>query len=314
MHAPGTALKTYWRDDAISISSIADGYMDLAADIGVRITSAYTLISGYGHVLQIGDASATLDFVASGLAAATATYGGTLKFYSGASGNPVFELYSGSARMYSATPFEFRDATVYVASLNDGYMDIAADIGVRVTSPEFVLQTPVFRDDNFGSSRVTLGATAPTWTTFLDNLGADTLIDCLAFAVGDEVTWTSELQHDYAEGEDIYLHNHYQCDAAPSGTDQGAWMFYYSIVRDGTTMSPMTSIPTGDVAIDTQYEQVIAATAAIDGTSLLIGDQISIRMVRVAAAGDAYAGTLKLKTAGVHYPVNSMGSKTLYAK
>jgi len=213
-----------------------------------------------------------------------------------------------------ADAVQFRDAAISVSSIADGYMDIAADTGVRVTSPEFMLQTPVFRDDNFGSSRVTLGATAPTWTTFLDNLGADTLIDCLAFAVGDEVTWTSELQHDYAEGEDIYLHNHYQCDAAPSGTDQGAWMFYCSIVRDGTTMSPMTAIGTGDDAIDTQYEQVIATTAAIDGSSLLIGDQISIRMVRVAAAGDAYAGTLKLKTAGVHYPVNSMGSKTLLAK
>ena len=173
----------------------------------------------------------------------------------------------------------------------------------------------VWKDVNLGSAQVQKPASsAPSVDTFTDNAGGDTDIATLAFGVGDKVGGTFELQHDYAEGTNLVFHVHYQCDAAPTGTDYVAWEIDYTIVRDGATMPAVTNIDSGDDAVDTQYEQIRADWAAIDGTSLLIGDQISFKLARVAAVGDAYAGTAKLKTVGIHYEIDTVGSRAVTTK
>jgi len=220
--------------------------------------------------------------------------------------NEALKLGTGvdSSIYYNGTDLIF-DASLVAPS------DLVVTCGAAKT---LELKTPVYRDDNVGASRVKPGGTAPSAGTYLDSAGNNTLVDCWNFAVNDYVTWVTELDHDYAEGTDILLHVHFQGDAAPTGTDYVAWTFYYSVTRDGAVMAPMTSIGTGDVVVDTQYQQEIGSTAAISGTDFKIGDQVSIRMVRVAAAGNAYAGVAKMKTAGIHYQVNTMGSRSLYAK
>ncbi len=47
MLSPAAALKTFWRDSAIWINSGADGYLDLAADVGIRFTPTGTAFSIY---------------------------------------------------------------------------------------------------------------------------------------------------------------------------------------------------------------------------------------------------------------------------
>ncbi|GAF83396.1 unnamed protein product, partial [marine sediment metagenome] len=52
MHAPGSALKTYWRDAAISVSSQTDGHLDLEADVSIDL-NAYTEITGLDAVTNM---------------------------------------------------------------------------------------------------------------------------------------------------------------------------------------------------------------------------------------------------------------------
>jgi hypothetical protein len=211
----------------------------------------------------------------------------------------------------SADRFEITTAGLtYIGNIAGGnYSEFEAD-----GTLQFIGDATVWKDINIGSGFVQLpAASAPSITTFLDNVGADTDIATLEFAVGEKVGSTVELQHDYKEGSDFTFHIHFQCDAAPTGTDYVKWQIDYTIVRDGTTMSPVTSI-TIEVAVDTQYEQVRANWAATTGTGFQIGDQISFKLSRIAAVGDAYTGTAKLKTVGIHYEVDTVGSRTAGAK
>jgi len=203
-----------------------------------------------------------------------------------------------------------RAATGHFGDAATNYAAFAADGTLK-----FHGEATVWKDINLGSAQTQQPASsAPSVTTFLDNAGADTDIATLGFAAGDKVGGTFELQHDYKEGSGIYFHIHFQCDSAPSGTDNVAWEIDYTIVRDDATMAATANISTGDVAIATQYKQYSADWSVVAGTNLLMGDQISFKLTRVAAAGDAYAGECKLKTVGLHYEIDTVGSRTITTK
>jgi hypothetical protein len=76
----------------------------------------------------------------------------------------------------------------------------------------------------------------------------------------------------------------------------------------------VATIDTPDTPFDTQYENVRSDFAAITGTNLKIGDQMMFNLYRVAADGDAYAGDALIETAGIHYQVDTLGSRTIGAK
>ena len=209
-----------------------------------------------------------------------------------------------------STTGEMKAATGHFGDAATNYAAFAADGTLK-----FHGDATVWKDINLGSAQTQQPASsAPSVTTFLDNAGADTDIATLGFAAGDKVGGTFELQHDYKEGSGIYFHIHFQCDGAPSGTDNVAWEIDYTIVRDDATMAATANISTGDVAIATQYKQYSADWSVVAGTNLLIGDQISFKLTRVAAAGDAYAGECKLKTVGLHYEIDTVGSRTITTK
>jgi hypothetical protein len=370
MHSLSNAYKTYWRDTAIYIASLADGYLDIVADTEIRLgkhTTLQGLSATQSHAIQFADTGGTEMWIQfdGGLAfgevgvgthmtideggdvgigitapeanlhiyrndAQTTTLGliieqdGTgdaaLKFRLSGTENWVVGIDNDDGDSFkiaddqglgSADRFEITTAGLtYIGNIAGGnYSEFEAD-----GTLQFIGDATVWKDINIGSGFVQLpAASAPSITTFLDNVGADTDIATLQFAVGEKVGSTIELQHDYKEGSDFTFHIHFQCDAAPTGTDYVKWQIDYTIVRDGTTMSPVTSI-TIEVAVDTQYEQVRADWAASSGTGLQIGDQISFKLSRIAAVGDAYTGTAKLKTVGIHYEVDTVGSRTIGAK
>lgn len=207
------------------------------------------------------------------------------------------------------TDGEMESRTAHIGAAATNYTQFEAD-GTMV----FNGTATVWKDINLGSAQLQLpAASAPSTDTFTDNLGADTDIATLAFSVGDKIGGTLEIQHDYKEGSDFTPHIHFQCDAAPTGTDYVKWQMDYTIVRDNTTMAPVTSIVI-ETAVDTQYEQLRSNWAAITGTGIQIGDQFSFKLTRIAAAGDAYAGDVKLKTVGLHYEIDTIGSRTIAVK
>jgi len=172
-----------------------------------------------------------------------------------------------------------------------------------------------YRDINIGGYLLTRPASgAPDVVNFVDEAGADTAIPTYAFDIGEKVSGGFELQHDYAQGTDLVFHTHFQGIAAPTGTDNVQWRLTYILMRDGETLNAAVTIDSPDAVVDTQYETVRADFAAITGTNFLIGDQFMFTLERVAATGDAYAGDALIGTAGIHYQVNTLGSRTIVAK
>lgn len=303
LFSPNAARKLYFRDADISISSQDDSFLDLIADGAVRSNKLYVYNSGThsgsNYMLlehnqvngKITVGTGRIQFVSDTLRAdnAKSVFG---------SGADVEFFYDGA---------DMKVVTDAVAA-----SDFIVDCG---TAKTLELAEAVWKDENLDSGRVQLPASsAPSIDTFTDEAGADTDIACLAFSDGDKIGGTFEIQHDYKNGSDFTFHIHFQCDAAPSGTDYVAWEIDYTVVRDGATMDAVTNISTGDITVDTQYEQLRGNWTAVTGTAFQIGDQISFKLARVTATGDAYAGDCKLKTVGIHYQVDTIGSRQIGAK
>jgi len=180
----------------------------------------------------------------------------------------------------------------------------------------------VWNDVNVGA--VTLSrpsSSQPDEENFLDEAGADTGITTLAFAIGEKVSGSFEVPHDYKEGSDITFHIHWEGIVAPSGTDNVQWRISYVLMRDDTTLDAVTTIDTADTAIDTQYKSyrsdfgvIDGATKGNNGSAILIGDQFLFTLERVAATGDVYNGDALVATVGLHYECDTIGSKTILAK
>jgi len=179
-----------------------------------------------------------------------------------------------------------------------------------------VLATPVYKDENIAG--ILLGKPASSYPgidTFRDLNGTDTTINTYAFAIDEYVSCGFELQHDYKEATDIVFHVHWQGIAAPGGgTDNVQWRLTYTIARDGVTLAAATTIDSPDVAIDTRYRSYRNDFAAIVGTNLKIGDQLMFNLYRVAAVSDDYAGDCLIQTAGIHYQVDTLGSRVIITK
>jgi hypothetical protein len=193
---------------------------------------------------------------------------------------------------------------------------VAADITVTAgANKTLVLGNAVYKDINIAGALLSKPASsAPGTDTFRTSAGTDTGIETYAFAIGEKVHGGFELQHDYKEGTDLVFHVHYQIIAAPSGTDNVQFRLTYVLLRDGVTLTTVTTIDTPDCAVNTQYRAYRCDFGAITGTNFKIGDQFMFTLERVAADGDAFAGDALIETAGIHYQVDTLGSRSIGTK
>jgi len=190
--------------------------------------------------------------------------------------------------------------------------DLQIDCGADKT---LVLDVPVYQDINMaGYLLAKPAASAPEVDTFRSTGGTDTTIETYAFAEDERVHGGFELQHNYKEGTDLIFHVHWQGIAAPTGTDNVQWRLNYIVSRDGVTLAAATVFDSPDTPIDTQYRAYRTDFAAITGTNFKIGDQFMFTLTRVAATGDAYAGDALIETAGIHYQIDTLGSRTITIK
>ena len=190
--------------------------------------------------------------------------------------------------------------------------DLVLDCGTEKT---LELAEVVWKDMNVGSAQLSRPASSqPDEDNFMDENGADTGITTLAYAIGEKASGSFEMQHDYKQGSDFTFHLHWQGITAPSGTDNVQWRLTYTLMRDGTTLDAVTIIDSPDTPFDTQYEGVRTDFAAITGTNYLIGDQFLFTIERVASTGDAYAGDALVATVGIHYSVDTVGSREILTK
>ena len=185
------------------------------------------------------------------------------------------------------------------------------------------LQTVVWKDINLGAASVITPSSAyPDVDELKDEAGADTGIETYAFGLNESISALFEMQHDYKEGSDIYFHIHWQGITAPAGgTDNVQWRLAYTITRDGNTINAITTVDSPDKAITAQYQcnrsdfaAIAGATGGIDGGFIRIGDQFCFKLSRVAATADEYAGDALFITAGLHYQIDTIGSRQISDK
>jgi hypothetical protein len=194
-------------------------------------------------------------------------------------------------------------------------IDLEINCGTQKT---LKLTEGVWKDLFVGGAQLNpIPAFAPDLETFDDEGGTDTGIITLAFAVNESASGSFEIQHDYKEGTDVSFHIHWQGKAAPTGTDNVKWELTYTFTRDGQTLDAPTTIAI-ETPFDTQYQVVRSTFPTISGSTggnnggpLQIADQMLIKVERVAAAGDAYLGDALVATAGLHYQVDTLGSRQI---
>lgn len=174
---------------------------------------------------------------------------------------------------------------------------------------------PLWKDINLGSAMLSKPASsAPGTDEFVDGNGDDTGIETYAFAIGEKVSGSFELQHDYKEGSNFIFHIHWQGITAPAdGSDNVKWQLIYTISRDGEILNAPTTI-TKESAITTQYLFIRTDFDEIGGSSYRIGDQFLFQLSRIAASSDDYAGEALLATAGIHYQIDIPGSRRIINK
>ena len=187
---------------------------------------------------------------------------------------------------------------------------------------EFNGDATVWKDINIGAAQLSRpAASQPSEENFLTEAGADTGITTLAYAVGEKASGSFEMQHDYKTGSDFNFHVHWQGIADPSGAKNVQWRLTYVLMRDGTTLDAVTIIDSVDTEIDTQYKSyrsdfavIDGSTKGNDGTAVRIEDQLLFTIERVASTGTAYAGDALVATMGIHYEVDTVGSRTITTK
>ncbi len=172
----------------------------------------------------------------------------------------------------------------------------------------------VFKDINLGAAVLTKPAVSqPDEVNFVDENGDDTEIASLGFDVGEKVSGNFELQHDYKEGTNLVFHVHWQGKAAPTGTDKVKWQLTYTVAQTGETLDATTAIVI-ETDFDTQYEFKESDFAAITGTNFNIEDQFLFTLERIAASVDEYAGDGIVATVGIHYEIDTVGSRQVLVK
>jgi len=190
--------------------------------------------------------------------------------------------------------------------------DLTITTGVAKT---LVLGTGVYTDINVGGMALRAGVTTPPVTQWVDNLGANTGIYGLGFAVLDEANGSIEIPHDYKEGTNIVFHIHWGANAAPSGTDYIKWQLIYFVDKENTEgTTPPATVAVIESDYDTQYEHKRSDFPTIIGSTFKIGDQICFNIKRITAVGDAYADVVIAETIGFHYQCDTLGSRALVTK
>ena len=181
----------------------------------------------------------------------------------------------------------------------------------------------VWKDINMGAAVLSRPASSqPSEGNFLDEGGGDTDITTLAYAIGEKASGSIEMQHDYKEGSNFTFHVHWQGIVAPAGgTDNVQWRLTYALMRDGTILDAVTIIDTVDTVITTQYSShrsdfptIDGSTAGNNGSGVKIEDQFIFTLERVAATSDDYAGDSLVATVGLHYEIDTVGSRQVMAK
>ena len=219
-----------------------------------------------------------------------------------AAGVNKIQLLASGDSLFRGGPVELGSATDYARFEADGTL-------------LFTGAATVFKDINIGAGTLSgPPGKQPGIVNFVDEAGADTGIATFGLAVGEGLSGFFEIQHDYKEGSNITFHVHWQGIAVPAGgTDNVQFQLTYTVSKNNETLDAVTVI-TAETAINVRYDSKVTAFTIITGTNFNIEDQFIFTLERIAASADEYGGEALIQTVGIHYEVNTVGSRQILVK
>lgn len=158
---------------------------------------------------------------------------------------------------------------------------------------------------------------APNWESFIGNLNAYT------FEVDDFLEGTTEMLHGWKEGSTISWHIHWATNGLEGTNKYVKWEIEYTYA-DMSIEAPYAGDAFGATTV-TSVEAIIPANtadlthmyttlAATDLSGHEIGVQLMWRIRRIASAGTAPAAHPFGLAVGIHYELDTVGSRDILAK
>jgi hypothetical protein len=191
--------------------------------------------------------------------------------------------------------------------LGGDYTGIEVDGTLR-----FVGDATVFNDINISGNSLGVGPTSPG-TVALVGSGILTYAFIGTGVQVDELHGSVEILHDYLEGSNIVPHVHWM----PTTSDVGnvKWQMEYMWVNRGGTAVASTTTSVVTAAGGTAWVGHISNFPAVSGAGMGMGSRFAFRIFRDPADGsDTYAFDAALLDIGIHYEVDTVGSRTVGSK
>ena len=228
-------------------------------------------------------------------------------------------------------------------------IDKDGNVGIGTTSPDTKLQvvgTSGFGDDSgnetlisatgdlsfagtatvfndlvlpLDSARVP-ASNAPSWEPFVGNLNA------YAYEVGDFQEFTTEMIHGYKEGSDFSFHIHAALNATTGQEEKVRFEIEYSIADANVITGFGDVFPDGSGSLLTAELVVPNATNDLTHVFITVGVDSAgsfgidatikgrIRRIAKSVGGNELTGDIFVTQVGIHYEVDTVGSRTINVK
>jgi len=131
--------------------------------------------------------------------------------------------------------------------------------------------------------------------------------------ISEQLFAQPEVLHNYKEGTNVYVHVHWTPTDNTAGNVK--WFLEYTWANVGSTYGAATTISVIQAASGVAWRHQLAEFPVITGTGKLIGSILNFRFYRTPTdAQDTYTSDAALLSIGIHYEINSFGSRQKLTK
>jgi hypothetical protein len=169
----------------------------------------------------------------------------------------------------------------------------------------------VWNDINLPSTNLRPGLSPPSFAAVLASGGLYGFT--FSATTLEELHGSGEILHGYKEGTDLHCHVHWM----PTTTNNGVvrWGLEYAWVDVNGVAGAPAIIYFNQAASGTVWQHHLAPLPTITGTGRKIGSAFIFRIFRDAAnIADTYTGQAYLLQFGIHYEIDTVGSREIATK
>jgi hypothetical protein len=203
----------------------------------------------------------------------------------------------------------YNDSTGSATTKTDFDVDSTGEVTILSPTAKTIVLSPVVWDDIYvplAGAKIP-ASHFPTWATFLANLNSYT------FAIDDYADLaTAEILHGWKQATDIGLHIHLITNGLNNATARKVkYTIYYSWGDTDEVMSAQASL-TAEATITANLADkthLFLDMGDITGTNYKIGSILKLRVMRIAGTGTEPAVDPFVEMIGIHYQIDTVGSR-----